>query len=73
MVTTILPTKQTSNLVILVPGALDQSEKAVLQFGSNEVEGHSQITRAHNLWHGNRQLIVIAINRNHSASKINCN
>ena len=31
------------------------------------------ITRAHNLCHDNRQLIVIAINRNHSASKINCN
>ena len=30
-------------------------------------------TRAHNLCHDNRQLIVIAINRNHSASKINCN
>ena len=29
--------------------------------------------RAHNLCHDNRQLIVIAINRNHSASKINCN
>ena len=29
--------------------------------------------RAHNLCHNNRQLIVIAINRNHSASKINCN
>ena len=32
-----------------------------------------QETRAHNLCHDNRQLIVIAINRNHSASKINCN
>ena len=31
------------------------------------------ITRAHNLCHDNRQLIVIAINRNHSASKIDCN
>ena len=31
------------------------------------------VTRAHNLCHDNRQLIVIAINRNHSASKINCN
>ena len=30
-------------------------------------------TRAHNLCHDNRQLIVIAINCNHSASKINCN
>ena len=30
-------------------------------------------TRAHNLCHDNRQLIVIAINRNHSASKNNCN
>ena len=30
-------------------------------------------TRAHNLCHDNRQLIVNAINRNHSASKINCN
>ena len=30
-------------------------------------------SRAHNLCHDNRQLIVIAINRNHSASKINCN
>ena len=29
--------------------------------------------RAHNLCHDNRQLIVIAINRNHSAKKINCN
>ena len=33
----------------------------------------SHKTRAHNLCHDNRQLIVIAINRNHSASKINCN
>ena len=31
------------------------------------------LSRAHNLCHDNRQLIVIAINRNHSASKINCN
>ena len=30
-------------------------------------------TRAHNLCHDNRQLIVIAINRNRSASKNNCN
>ena len=30
-------------------------------------------TRAHNLCHDNRQLIVIAINRNRSAIKINCN
>ena len=30
-------------------------------------------TRAHNLCHDNRLLIVIAINRNHSASKIDCN
>ena len=30
-------------------------------------------TRAHNLCHDNRQLIVIAINCNHSASKNNCN
>ena len=29
--------------------------------------------RAHNLCHDNRQLIVIAINRNHSAIKISCN
>ena len=29
--------------------------------------------RAHNLCHNNRQLIVLAINRNHSASKNNCN
>ena len=29
--------------------------------------------RAHNLCHDNRQLIVIAINRNHSASKNNRN
>ena len=29
--------------------------------------------RAHNLCHDNRQLIVIAINRNRSASKNNCN
>ena len=29
--------------------------------------------RAHNLCHNNRQLIVFAINRNHSASKNNCN
>ena len=29
--------------------------------------------RAHNLCHDNRQLIVIAINRNRSAIKINCN
>ena len=29
--------------------------------------------RAHNLCHDNCQLIIIAINRNHSASKINCN
>ena len=34
---------------------------------------HRVVTRAHNLCHDNRQLIVIAINRNHSASKINCN
>ena len=30
-------------------------------------------TKAHNLCHDNRQLYVIAINRNHSASKIYCN
>ena len=30
-------------------------------------------TRAHNLCHDNRQLIVLAINCNHSASKNNCN
>ena len=30
-------------------------------------------TRAHNLCHDNCQLIVIAINRNRSAIKINCN
>ena len=29
--------------------------------------------RAHNLCHDNRQLIVIAINRNRSAIKIDCN
>ena len=29
--------------------------------------------RAHNLCHDNRQLIVLAINCNHSASKNNCN
>ena len=29
--------------------------------------------RAHNLCHDNRQLIVIAINCNRSAIKINCN
>ena len=44
----------------------------------NEVKGKIRrnmdlVTRAHNLCHDNRQLIVIAINRNHSASKINCN
>ena len=31
------------------------------------------LIRAHNLCHNNRQLIAIAINRNHSARKINCN
>ena len=31
------------------------------------------ITRAHNLCKDNRQLIVLAINCNHSASKNNCN
>ena len=31
------------------------------------------VTRAHNLCHDNRQLIVIAINRNRLAIKINCN
>ena len=31
------------------------------------------LTRAHNLCHDNCQLMVIAINCNHSASKINCN
>ena len=34
---------------------------------------HSLKTRAHNLCHDNRQLIVLAINCNHSASKNNCN
>ena len=31
------------------------------------------VIRAHNLCHDNRQLILFAINRNHSASKINRN
>ena len=34
---------------------------------------NSHNIRAHNLFHDNRQLIVIAINRNHSASKNNRN
>ena len=34
---------------------------------------HGIIIRAHNLCHDNRQLIVMAINRNRSAIKTNCN
>ena len=33
----------------------------------------SVTSRAHNLCHDNRQLIVLAINRNRSDSKNNCN
>ena len=36
-------------------------------------EGGDMAIRAHNFCHDNRQLIVLAINCNHSTSKNNCN
>ena len=50
-------------------GDLDDSWEVV----SHQFDRVTMFTRAHNLCHDNRQLIVIAINRNHSASKVNCN
>ena len=63
----------------------EQEDPACLWIQQVNTEGgHSNIwvpiskiesltNRAHNLCHDNRQLIVIAINRNCSAIKINCN
>ena len=62
--------KSLSKALVLCPKPLPKSswgEKMILTILI------SADTRAHNLCHDNRQLIVIAINRNHSASKINCN
>ena len=49
------------------------SVEEVLQVMLRFVKVASIKTRAHNLCHDNRQLIVLAINGNHSASKSNCN
>ena len=51
-------------------GVGDQVLEATLRTRSEE---EFIVIRAHNLCHDNRQLIVIAINLNRSAIKINCN
>ena len=57
----------------IVPNQNQNVRRALLSLFQLTAVACGEAIRAHNLCHNDRQLITIAINYNHSASKNNCN